>query len=359
MLAYRALLLAGLASALACGGEMPTEPLSTRRPVVVREGGGSFTIHANAGSLPVAVYLGDSPDTIDRSAPIATLSGSSVRIDGLAGRGRPFFELSLPMGARIATERLIPMDGASNFRDLGGYETRDGRVVRWGRIFRSDALDELSDADVARIGELGIRLVCDFRGPSERAAAPDRLPDTHPPQVALLEIHDEAVDVAAIEETLRSGEFEGVDFADLLVKGNRAFVENFSGRYAEMFARLLGPASLPALVHCTGGKDRAGLASALILLALGVPEETVFEDFLLTNVYTAAKIERMLTILRVASFFRTDPEAVRPLMEVRREYLQSALDAIHEHYGSVDAYLREGLMLSDADRAALQQRLLR
>jgi protein-tyrosine phosphatase len=355
----RPLLLAPLALLVACGTE-PAEPVSQSRPVVVREGAGRFTLHApSAPAAPVPVYVGPSPDAIDRSQPVATLTGRQVTIEGLPEAGRPFFELHTEAGPRIVSERLIRLDGASNFRDLGGYPTEDGRHVRWGQLFRSDALADLSDADVRRVGELGIRLVCDFRGPSERTDAPDRLPADDPPKVALLEIHDERVDVAAIEETIRSGQFEGVDFAQLLVDGNRAFVLEFSDRYAALFERLSDPANLPALVHCTGGKDRAGLASALILLALGVPEETVFSDFLLTNVYTAAKIERTLTILRVASLFRRDPEAVRPLLEVRREYLQAAFDAIHERWGSFDAYLRDGLGVDDGERRALQERLLR
>ena len=353
--------LAGMAAGLllACSAQIPNEPVSGERPVVVREGDGRFSIHWDTSGESVAVYAGRSADSIDRSQPVATFEGRVVTVDGFDDSPRPFFELASASGSLIVSERLIAMDGASNFRDLGGYATRDGRHVRWGQLCRSDALDELSDADVQRIGELGIRLVCDFRGPSERENAPDRLPLADPPEVALLEIHDESVDVAAIEETIRSGDFEGVDFADLLVQGNRAFIERFSHRYAAMFERLAEPANLPALVHCTGGKDRAGLASALILLALGVPEHTVFEDFLLTNVYTAEEIDRTLTIIRVASLFRTDPEPVRALLEVRREYLQSALDAIHEQYGSVDNYLLKGLHLTVPARAALQNRLLR
>lgn len=344
--------------AIGCGRAPAPEPPSAERPVVVRESGQSFAILWSGNEQTIPIFVGDSPDEIDRQSPVAMLVEESVTVE-VAGRQRPFFELATADAALIVAERLIPLEGASNFRDLGGYPTRDGRHVRWGQLYRSDALGELSDADVARVAELGIRLVCDFRGPSERAAAPDRLPGGNPPRVELLEIHDESVDVAALEERIRSGDFEGVDFADLLVQANRAFVLRFSDRYARMFERLGEPGNLPALVHCTGGKDRAGLASALLLLALGVAEDTVFEDFLLTNVYTQRKIDRTLQIIRVASLFRTDPEAVRPLLEVRREYLESALAAIDESYGSVDVYLRDGLGLTDAERTSLQARLLR
>ncbi|MBW2696889.1 MAG: tyrosine-protein phosphatase, partial [Deltaproteobacteria bacterium] len=119
------------------------------------------------------------------------------------------------------------------------------------------------------------------------------------------------------------------------------------------------PRRTPALVHCTAGKDRAGFASALILRVLGVPEETVYQDFLRTNVYTAEFIERTLMMIRVASLFRTDPEDVRPLMSVRREYLEAAFDTIDEEYGGFDAYVRNELGVRDEARRALQDRLLR
>ncbi|HJO25287.1 MAG: tyrosine-protein phosphatase [Myxococcota bacterium] len=241
-------------------------------------------------------------------------------------------------------QRHVALDGAFNFRDLGGYPTRDGRSVRWGVLFRSDALAELSDADLAVLGELGLRLVCDFRSPEEKAEAPDRLPVDEPPEVAELEIAIEGVNIAELHERILSGDVEGID----LIGANLQFALRFAPQYAAMFERITRPENLPALIHCTGGKDRAGFGAALILRTLGVPLEAVYEDFLLTNVYTAERIERALWVIRFTSVFRADTEKVRALLGVRRENLEAAFGAIDRRWGSFDAYRREALGLDDA-----------
>lgn len=250
--------------------------------------------------------------------------------------------------------RHVVLEGAQNFRDLGGYPTRDGRQVRWGRLFRSDALSELSDADLAVLGALGLRLVCDFRSPEEKADAPDRLPPQDPPEVAELEIAMEGVDMAALRKQILSGDLAGID----LIDGNRQFARRFSPQYAAMFEYITRPDNLPALIHCTGGKDRAGFGAALILRTLGVPLDIVYDDFLLTNVYTADRIERALWVIRFTSFFRADTERLRAILGVERENLEAAFGAIDAQWGSFDRYRREALGLDDAEVVAFRNLML-
>ena len=250
--------------------------------------------------------------------------------------------------------RHLALEGAPNFRDLGGYATADGHHVKWGLLYRSDNLAHLSDADLEKVAALGIRLVCDFRGPEEKAEEPDRLPAADPPEVAELEIIDASFSPSALRERIRSGDLESVDLRQLLVDANRLFAGRFSPQYAAMFERITRPENLPALVHCSAGKDRAGFASALILRALGVPMETVTEDFLLTNHYTAAKIESTLLRIRIFSLFRADPERLRPVLGVEPAYLEAAFDEIDARWGSFDRYRREALGLDDARLAAFR-----
>ncbi len=251
--------------------------------------------------------------------------------------------------------RHLGLEGAPNFRDLGGYATTDGRSVRWGILYRSDNLAHLSDADLEKVGGLGIRLVCDFRGSDEKAEEPDRLPAVDPPAVAELEIVDASFSATGLREKISSGDIDSMDLRQLLIDANRLFAGRFAPQYAAMFDRITRPENLPALVHCTAGKDRAGFASALILRSLGVPMETVTEDFLLTNHYTAAKVERTLLMLRVFSLFRTDPERVRPVLGVEPAYLEAAFDEIDARYGSFDRYRREALGLDDARLDAFRE----
>lgn len=246
-------------------------------------------------------------------------------------------------------KRHVALEGAHNFRDLGGYPSEDGRSVRWGLFYRSDALADLTDDDVEKIGKLGIKLVCDFRTAEERADAPDRLPDDPAPEVLELEIGVKGAKLNELQERILSGDLEGVDLGQMLVDGNRAFVTKFVDRYARLLERVQHAESLPTLVHCTGGKDRAGMASALILRTLGVPEEIVFDDFLLTNHYTERRIEEILLFIRFASLFRTDPEDVRPVLGVERAYLEAGFEEILERHGSFDAFRRDALGVSDKE----------
>jgi protein-tyrosine phosphatase len=250
--------------------------------------------------------------------------------------------------------RHLALQGAPNFRDLGGYATADGHRVKWGLLYRSDNLAHLTDADLEKVAKLGIHLVCDFRAESEKQAEPDRLPTTSPPQVAALPIGAESFLVKDLRERITSGRTEGLDLRGMLIEGNRQFATTFAPEYKAMFERLEQPQNLPAVVHCTAGKDRAGFAAAMILSVLGVPRETVMEDYLLTNVYTRAATERRLWMIELVSLFRADRDALRPLFSVEPAYLDAAFAAIDEHYGDFDHYRRDALGLDDAEVASFR-----
>jgi protein-tyrosine phosphatase len=255
-------------------------------------------------------------------------------------------------------QRHLALDGAPNFRDLGGYATADGRHVRWGQFYRSDDLAALTDEDLEKVSALGLKLVCDFRSESEKQSEPDRLPAESPPAVADLAIGAETFMVKDLRERISSGNLEDLDLRSMMIEGNRQFATTFSPQYAAMFERITQAENRPALVHCTAGKDRAGFASAMILSVLGVPRETVMEDFLLTNHYTRRATERMLLVIKVSSFFRADTEKLRPLFGVEPAYLEAAFQAIDERWGGFDTYRREALGLDDAELEAFRAAVL-
>lgn len=259
----------------------------------------------------------------------------------------------LPEGQREAARRL-PLQGAHNFRDLGGYQTPEGLAVRWGVLYRSDKLAELSDDDVAYLSRLGLRRVIDFRSDGERERDPDRLPEGVP--VTLLPIAGEGLDPGQIEKLVRKGDSDAV--AQILVTGNDAFVREFSPEYRAFLLSLADEENLPALFHCTGGKDRAGFAAALTLMAVGVPREEVMRDYLLTQEYTAESRAAMLRALRIRSLGMLDTAGIEALASARREYLQAAFDAIDSEYGGTDGYIRDGLGIDDATLAQIRRNLL-
>jgi protein-tyrosine phosphatase len=348
--------------ALACSRPLAPPDFPADPWVVERSGPREVAIVWNGqGAAPEArVFVSDEPSPEPSGEPSAELRAGRATLRELAEDARPYFTLVAPGQTRgvVVAERVLPLEGARNFRDLGGYATGDGRRVRWGRVFRSDDISDLTDEDIAYLGGLGLRLVCDFRTSTERAASPDRLP-APAPETAQLAIGDGSLDSTVLRERMFSGELGDLDFAQILIDGNRAFASQFVDQYREMFDRLGEAQGTPALLHCTAGKDRTGFGAALVLLALGVPEETIFDDYLVTNATTAQRTEQVLWFIRLRSFGRTDVERIRPLFEARREYLAAGLDeARKEHGGDLDRFLREAVGVDDGERARLRAALL-
>jgi protein-tyrosine phosphatase len=240
--------------------------------------------------------------------------------------------------------RHLNLAGASNFRDLGGYPTQDGRTVRWRQIFRSNHLGHLTDEDIAIMRDLGVRSAFDFRGTEERTAALCCMPD-----IAVHSLPVEPTVVAALRAIAASGTPLSTEHAvEVMRDSYRSYVQQNTRHYRTLFAHLLEDRA-PLVIHCTAGKDRTGFACALILHTLGVSEDVISEDYLLTN-----------------SFYRRDPnhstdlpdEVRQVLGSVQESFLAAAFEAIDADYGDLETYLRDGLGLGKAERASLEARYL-
>jgi protein-tyrosine phosphatase len=241
--------------------------------------------------------------------------------------------------------RHLNLAGASNFRDLGGYQTRDGRSVRWRQIFRSNHLGHLTDDDKSVMRELGVRSAFDFRGAQERVEAACSMPE--------ITVHSLAVEptvVAALRAIVSSGTALSTDHAiEVMRDSYRSYVQQNTHRYRSLFGHLLEDDRAPLVIHCTAGKDRTGFACALILHTLGVSDDIIAEDYLLTNRY-----------------YRRDPNSSSDLPDeirqvlgsVRDNFLGAAFEAINADYGDLEAYLRDGLGLGATERNALEARYL-
>jgi protein-tyrosine phosphatase len=240
--------------------------------------------------------------------------------------------------------RHLNLSGATNFRDLGGYPTSDGRTVRWRQIFRSNHLGHLTDVDAATLRQLGVRSAFDFRGAEERNAAMCAMPE-----ITVHSLPVEPTVVAALRAIAAAGTPLSTDHAvEVMRESYSGYVQKNTQRYRTLFAHLLED-SAPLVIHCTAGKDRTGFACALILHTLGVAKETISEDYLLTN-----------------QFYRRDPnhssdlpdEIKQVLGSVQEAFLAAAFEAIDAGYGDLDTYLRDGLGLGKAERAHLEARYL-
>jgi protein-tyrosine phosphatase len=279
-----------------------------------------------------------------------------ARMSGLKPASRHFFRIRDQHGTEVlAAERKLGMQGTPNFRDFGGYATVDGRRVKWGYLFRSGQISNLSDQDLELLGSLQLDLVCDFRREEEQASEPSRLPGANPPRIASLPIIPGS----------NSRFFEQTDgmvgdahaMFEFMLEINRDFAESQTDTYSRMFREILDVDNARFLVHCAAGKDRTGFAAAIILLALGVSRDVVMRDYMLTGQFfhPHAEVERLREKYRMQGM---DTQAILPMLEVHEDYLARALQSIEQNYPSVDIYLKEALGVGPAEVAELRARYL-
>lgn len=249
------------------------------------------------------------------------------------------------------------MEAIPNFRDFGGYKTSNGLVIKKGLLFRSGSLARASEGDLQRLAALGIRTVCDLRTVNERQQGPDRLPGGRDINYVHIPIkarrHNEASPMRQLW-SLWFGSNRGLDYGELLTEFYRELVTDFSLELGRVIKVVGDRDNLPALIHCTAGKDRTGVACGLIQLLLGLPLERVMADYLLSNNgldLFKAEMRRKFRLFLLAGL---SSERFVPLMEARREYLLAALAQIEASYGGLDDYARRGLGLSDEDRLGLK-----
>jgi len=238
------------------------------------------------------------------------------------------------------SQRHIALTGASNFRDLGGYVGHQGRTVKWRKIFRSDHLAKLSPNDLLLIQSLGIQRSFDFRGVQESQAQAYDWPDIQRHSLSI-----EPTVVQRLQAQHLSGKpLTAADALDAMQTAYRDFVRVDSGRFAQLFEHLLDQPD-PLLFHCTAGKDRTGLAAALVLYALGVSETDIWRDYLLTN-----QLYKRNSIGATA----LAPDVLKIVWEVQESFLQASLEEIQATYGRVQNYLSDQLGLTPAALLRLQ-----
>lgn len=258
----------------------------------------------------------------------------------------PAVPQSLPPTA--LRQRRLALQGAVNFRDLGGYPVGDGWRTAWGRLYRSDSLADLTAADLEAIHELGLRNICDLRDESERAHRPSRFhhqsaAKVHP--VGFLPLGSKQM-----WRELNEGLVDAETVRGRMHDHYRRFALAHASEYRKMLEVLLKPGAFPALIHCAAGKDRTGFGTAIILMTLGASRETIVEDYLLSDGYR----RDMSHILRPD----LDTAALNVLMGADAAYMAAAFTAIDETYGSEDAFLKQALHVTDAERGILREALL-
>jgi protein tyrosine/serine phosphatase len=255
-------------------------------------------------------------------------------------------------------DRLVPFDRVLNFRDFGGWETTDGARIARGRLYRSAAFSEATDADIEKLNAMGIRALVDLRRPEERNTEPNRWPGDGVRVVVNNEGPQDGLPphlMALFQSDLTA---EGV--TELMHFLYRAFASDprHIDLYRNWFRELL-ESDGPAVIHCAAGKDRTGLGCALTLIALGVPEDAIYADYEFTNqaVDIPARLPRIRARMEERMGRKLNDEALKPMLGVHVDYLRSAFAAIDAQYGSALGYMEKELGVGERERAILRETL--
>lgn len=241
---------------------------------------------------------------------------------------------------------VVSLQGGSNFRDLGGYRTADGRTVRRGSVFRSAHLGALTDADRLTMGRLGVRTVVDLRGVNEAAETPHRIEGLG---CRIVGAHIEPGVGEKIRGAVADGSATPFVMMGFLTDHYRDYPRRCAPGFRTLFATLSDDDHRPLVFHCTAGKDRTGFASALLLTLLGVPWETVMEDYLRTNDLWTGHIGR---------YPELDIDTRAAIVEARTPYLEAAFEVVRADYGSAEAFADKALGLDAQARERLKKDLL-
>ncbi len=278
-----------------------------------------------------SLYAGSSAENIDFTKAVAIGTGSGTFSLSVNDSVREYFQIVTDNGKAIVADRHLPMTGGYNFRDLGGYRNTEGKYVKWGKIFRSDDLHMLTDADLSYLSAIPLVSIVDFRSETEIEQAPDKNPASVKTNYAY-SINPGNL-MAVVKDDPNNLTPEKAD--KLMMDMNILLVTDSAciNRYRELFQLLQNDADTPLMFHCSAGKDRTGMGAALILSALGVDEQTIIKDYLLSNIYLANKY---------AKYKELNP-AFASLLEVKQEFLQAGLDRIKQDHGSIENYLTKVL----------------
>lgn len=318
---------------------------------------GQITITYEGDNLgEVSLYQGLTPEVSETNGTLlAKGSDGKFVVDFPENEVRPYFLLAAANGARIKTaERVLQFEGMVNFRDMGGYLTKDGYRTKWGVLLRSAAHDAITPRDMEYLKNIGLKTVVDYRSSEEVTKQPDKqvegvnyynirpFEEAGVTNILDVKMTDEASAIKALTDTNR-----------ILVNTKHA-----NEAYKQLVRLVLDENNLPLVQHCTAGKDRVGVGSATLLLALGVPEETIISDYLLSNDNQVSVEKLKMGSIGKGGVSEDVIKMFKALAMVREEYIRAFFDEIKVKFGSAENYFKEGLGLSDADLAKMREMFL-
>jgi len=328
---------------------------SLAEDIYVENNKGDYTLHLNDKASAFQISLQSSPKAVSLNTKENALD--SVIFFRNQKSFRPYFNLVSGGDTTVVSNRRIYFDNEVNFRDIGGLKTKDGKTVRWGKIYRSDHLSKLKNEEFDKFNEMRIKTVFDLRTDHEIKGKEDNLPANvtyaHTPTVT-----DHEGEIAKLRAKVISGEISEKQAMEQTVKFYQDAVTVNVNSLREIIHRITD-SDEPVLYHCSAGKDRTGIVSALILSILNVDRQTIVDEYLLSNYYRKAKTEEMLGKARLARIIKPkmDLKAIEVFMSVDESFINATFNAIDKEYGGIEKFIENQLSIDKKQRKQIIAKL--
>lgn len=255
-----------------------------------------------------------------------------------------------PEYGKNETEKVIHLKKITNFRTVGNIKNTEGRTLKEGKFYRSAHLHKLKKRSFDRFDELGIKEIIDLRNSKEIAQKPDQIPadNTYKKYSAF---EDEGDQLSQAKKLVLKGKVNASDADKRMIDFYREYVTENPETIKTIITEVLESKD-PVLYHCTAGKDRTGIITALILTILKFDKETIYNDYLLSNNYRKNLVQKRLRLANTLHFLypKMDLQVLEKLSWVEKRYLDAAFEEINKKYGSADAYIQQVLGISDTKR---------
>jgi len=307
----------------------------------------NYVLHLERSDPQTNIYFSTADET-DKFISIADWQGREVTLKNR--QSRPFFTIAGRQDSVLVANRLVNFKRVANFRDLGGIKTQDGRVVKWGRIFRSGNLSGLKKSEFDKFKDLNIQTVYDLRTSHEIDGKEDRLP-AEIKYIHVPTVKDNEGQIAQLRAKVIAGKISEKEAKEQTTAFYKGAVSINVGSLRDLIGQI-AESEEPVLYHCSAGKDRTGIVSALILSILNVDRKTIMDEYLMSNYYRRKKTEKLLGKAKLAKIIKPgmNLKAIEVFMTVDEEFMNAVFEVIDKQYGGTDRFIENQLQISKETR---------